>query len=70
MFDGQVQRYYYDLNNLQYEYKSVTKNDDNKYILCEYVKTNGSEYKDLINIYEGKLNDIGEKEQLYQKVGI
>ena len=51
MFDGQVQRYYYDLNNLQYEYKSVTKNDDNKYVLCEYVKTNGSEYKDLINIY-------------------
>ena len=67
MFDGQVQRYYYDLNNLQYEYKSVTKNDDNKYVLCEYVKTNGSEYKDLINIYEGKLNDIGEKRTALSK---
>lgn len=67
MFDGQVQRYYYDLNNLQYEYKSVTKNDNNKYALCEYVKTNGSEYKDLINIYEGKLNDIGEKKTALSK---
>lgn len=67
MFDGQVQRYYYDLNNLQYEYKSVTKNDDDKYVLCEYVKTNGSEYKDLINIYEGKLNDIGEKRTALSK---
>lgn len=59
MFKGQIQRYYYDMNNIQYEYKSVKKNED-KYELCDYIEINGSQYKDLINIYQGKLNDIGE----------
>lgn len=60
MFKGQVQRYYYDLNNVEYEYKSIDK-IDSKYNLCEYQEINGSKYKDLIHIYEGKLNAIGDK---------
>lgn len=60
MFKGQSQRYYYDLNNVEYEYKSINK-VDNKYSLCEYQEINGAKYKDLIHIYEGKLNDIGDK---------
>ena len=67
LFKGQIQRYYYDLNNLEYEYKSVqyigTEGwgtlERKIYELTDYVETNGSEYKQLINIYEGDLNDIG-----------
>lgn len=58
MFNGQVQRYYYDLNKLEYEYKSVVCKEG-KYELVDYFKADVSKYKDLINIYEGKLNDIG-----------
>ncbi len=58
MFKGQIQRYYYDLNNIEYEYRSVIKNN-NEYTLTDYTEINGIEYKDLINIYEGKLNNIG-----------
>lgn len=57
-FSSQVQRYYYDMNNVKYIYKSVKKIND-KYELCDYERIGGSKYKDLINIYDGKLNDIG-----------
>lgn len=68
LFKGQIQRYYYDLNKLEYEYKSVefAKSEGfgtkkrNFYELTDYIEINGFEYKDLINIYDGKLNDIGE----------
>ncbi len=58
MFDGQVQRYYYDLNKLEYEYKSVVCKEG-EYELVDYFEPDVSKYKDLINIYEGKLNNIG-----------
>ena len=58
MFKGQIQRYYYDLNNINYKYKSVTKKD-NKYALIDHIDIGGSDYKNLINIYEGNLNKIG-----------
>lgn len=60
MFKAQVQRYYFDMNNVEYEYKSVY-NLDGIYVLYDYVETNGSKYKDLIHIYDGKLNNIGDK---------
>ena len=60
MFKGQLQRYYYDMHNIEYEYKSVEKVND-KYELCDYIQINGSKYKGLINIYEGKLNNIGDE---------
>ena len=61
MFKGQVQRYYYDMNNVEYEYKGVFCDGFGKphYKLCEYREIGGGKYKDLINIYQGKLNDIG-----------
>ena len=61
MFEGQVQRYYYDMNGVKYQYKSVKK-ENGIYQLCDYEYIGGKEYKDLINIYEGKLNDIGKGE--------
>lgn len=58
MFNGQIQRYYYDLNEINYEYKSVDNKNDN-YVLIEHKDVGGNEYKNIINIYEGKLNNIG-----------
>ena len=59
LFKAQIQAYYYDLNNLKYEYKSV-ENRNGKYELIDYKEINGEKYKNLINIYEGNLNEIGD----------
>lgn len=61
LFKAQIQAYYYDLNNLKYEYKSV-ENRNGKYELIDYKEINGEKYKPLINIYEGNLNKIGDNE--------
>ena len=66
MFKGQIQRYYYDLNNIEYQYKSILKSND-KYELCDYEYIDGKKYKNLINIYEGNLNDIGDGEYALSK---
>jgi len=62
LFDAQIQRYYYDFNNLEYEYYYATKEND------RYIFKNGAsddeimkdELRRLINIYEGNLNKIGD----------
>lgn len=58
LFDVQIQKYYYDLFGIEYEYFSVNKTSENKYELCDYNRTseNRKSIKDLINIYEGKMN--------------
>ncbi|RKL69151.1 hypothetical protein CR203_03725 [Salipaludibacillus neizhouensis] len=60
LFDAQIQRYYFDLYGFQYEYHAVEYHDG-KYELIEYDKTKESrkELYELMNVYEGKLNDIG-----------
>ncbi|GIP62686.1 hypothetical protein J32TS6_12410 [Virgibacillus pantothenticus] len=69
LFDGQIQRYYYDLFNVQYSYKSVDKVGD-RYELTEYLplhQEDRSQLKELINIYyptktdKTDLNKIGDK---------
>ncbi|MED4971371.1 DEAD/DEAH box helicase family protein [Parageobacillus toebii] len=57
LFDGQIQRYYYDLFNIEYTYKSVEKMGKG-YCLVDYNPyTEGRrKYRSLINIYEGELN--------------
>jgi hypothetical protein len=68
MFDGQLQRYYYDLHNIQYEYYSVVL-EGNRYCLrqkCE-VQEDRLRLKDLITIYEGGLNDVGKNEYALSK---
>lgn len=56
-FEYQIQRYYYDLFNVEYEYKSVAKVED-KYTLVDYTKDLEAiaHLKSLITIYEGKMN--------------
>lgn len=63
MFNGQLQRTYYDLYNVQYEYKSVGC-VDGKFQLIDYVeKYNMDHIKNLINILDDKkLNSLGEGE--------
>ena len=70
LFRGQLMCYYFQINNIEYEYKSVEfdciKGFGNlaqrKYKLVDYKeKEDLSHIKKLINLYEGKLNDIGSK---------
>lgn len=60
LFKCQMQRYYFDLFGLAYESKSVEKDGD-KYKLCDYDPKNErrDELRALIDVYEGKLNDVG-----------
>ena len=62
LFKGQLQRAYYDMYKIKYEYKSVRCIND-KFELINYVDYNHEDkekLKELINIYDGKLNIIGE----------
>ncbi|WP_377350866.1 hypothetical protein [Pontibacillus salicampi] len=63
LFDAQIQRYYFDLYGFGYEYYSVKHNGE-RYELVEYNKQAEQREKlyELINVYEGKKNEIGERE--------
>lgn len=58
LFDAQIQKNYYDLFNIEYKYHSVVKNGD-KYELIDHDKNveDRTSIKELINLYEGKMND-------------
>ena len=68
MFTGQVQRYYYDMNSVEYEYKSIGK-INNKYEIVDYNEHEDlSHIKELINICDDKkLNKIGEDKYALSK---
>ncbi|WP_087972754.1 hypothetical protein [Oceanobacillus rekensis] len=62
LFQAQEQKYYYDMYHLNYSYKAVQKINEN-YVLVDHENKepyNKELIKSLINIYEGKLNNIGE----------
>ena len=61
LFDGQIQRYYYDMHGIQYDYYAVVVSGE-RYELKpkSEVPEDRSQLKALINIYEGKLNEIGD----------
>lgn len=65
MFDGQLQKYYYDFHGISYVYKTI----GNDGVLVDYKddKDERAKYRKLINIYEGKMNDIGERENALSK---
>lgn len=75
MFNGQIQRYYYDLFKLKYKFYSVSKRN-NKYELVNYIPLHNEDrehFKELINIYYSKptdrsdLNKVGEKPTAFSK---
>lgn len=62
LFQAQEQKYYYDMYDINYSYKAVQKLGE-KYVLVDH--ENKEPYdkaliKSLINLYEGKLNYIGD----------
>lgn len=57
LFDSSILKYYFDMNNIEYETKSV-KYEDEQYCLCDYYKPDISSYKEKIHIYRhSDLND-------------
>ncbi|MEA1973775.1 MAG: hypothetical protein U9N34_10865, partial [Candidatus Cloacimonadota bacterium] len=61
-FRSQIQHYYYQLHNIEFDYYSVD-NIGGKYKLIDYVDEGGAELRDLINIVDDeKLNSIGNRE--------
>jgi hypothetical protein len=63
MFDAQLQKYYYDMNDINYEkYISIKENDS--FTFKKNINYSDAEIrnklKSKINIYEGTLNKIGE----------
>lgn len=63
LFKGQFQRYYYDMYKVDYTYKSVIfDNETNKYKLVDYNNKldDRESIKQLLNIYDGNLNKIGD----------
>lgn len=63
LFKGQIQRYYFDLYGFHYEFYSVAKVGD-RYELQDYDKTkeNRAELMKLVDVYEGNLNDISDRD--------
>ena len=61
LFDGQIQKYFFDFYDVKYDKYTVKKTD--KYELIGYNENSDLEKRKdigkLINIYEGKLNEIG-----------
>ena len=61
LFDGQIQRCYYDLYDIDYEYKSVYCNINGKYVLGDYIESYDlTDIKSKINILDDKINTIGD----------
>ena len=63
MFNGQIQKYYYDMFDIEYDYKSIRK-INNTYTLVDYIDykhEDRTRLEELISIYDGNLNFIGDK---------
>jgi hypothetical protein len=62
LFDGQLQRYYYDMFKFDYEYFAVKREGD-RFELTDYDKQaeRRDEVYSLIDLYEGKLNEVGKR---------
>ncbi|MGP4082059.1 DEAD/DEAH box helicase family protein [Pseudalkalibacillus sp. R45] len=61
MFDGQLQKYYYDMFNVEYFYKAIRKVGD-RFKLVDYVnheQEDREQLRELINIHYSKLNNVG-----------
>ncbi|AXF33420.1 hypothetical protein ACX3X4_13855 [Bacillus subtilis] len=63
MFDAQIQRYYYDINNINYQ-KYVSEFIDGQYRFIkhntEYESILKAQLRNKIKIYEGNLNTVGQ----------
>ncbi len=62
LFKAQTMKYYFDLYEFECEYSTI-KNDGGRYVLTDYdvKKENREKLYNLIDIYDGKMNNIGER---------
>lgn len=73
LFDAQLQKYYYDINNMKYEKYIATEDVGFNYYSFERKKDDNYEIeiknkiKPLITIYEGNLNSVGDKDYSLSK---
>lgn len=70
LFQCQQQKYYYDMYNVQYSYKAVQKLSNGQYELINHASKEPNDktlIMSLINIYEGKLNNIGDDNFAFSK---
>lgn len=68
LFQAQQQKYYYDMYNVNYQLKAVQVLPNGKYGLLNHGNKqpyNKEALKALINIYDGKLNSIGEDQYAF-----
>ncbi len=59
LFPAQVQKHYFDLHGIQYEYYKVSEPTLKHYELIPHDGTINNDFKALIDIYDGDLNEIG-----------
>lgn len=64
LFDGQIQKYYYDLQGIEYRRCAVGQAQDDSYFIQEYVPVDydrafRQQVQGLVTIYDGPLNTIG-----------
>lgn len=63
LFDFQVQKYYFDFYDIEYNYKTIDRNEEGYFLTdkgcSSYEKLKKQQAKQLIEIYQGKSNDIG-----------
>lgn len=64
LFYGQIQKYYYDIHGLEYDYYAI---QDGRLINRSDYKENRKVLKSLISIYDGKLNLVGDKRYALSK---
>ncbi|MGS2776968.1 hypothetical protein ACVBAX_06270 [Robertmurraya sp. GLU-23] len=70
LFNGSDQKHYFDMNHVSYNYKAITLLENGLYQLIDYEKKvpyKKEKIKSLINIYHGKLNDIGKEDYTLSK---
>lgn len=69
MFKGQIQRAYFDLHSIRFRYLSVQKEGE-IYKIVPYEKRkrlDKAKLRSLINVYDGKLNDVGNSRYAFSK---
>jgi hypothetical protein len=64
LFPGQIQKYYFDMHGVGYEYYKVIGNQQEGYKLIGHDGTISNDLKSLVSVYEGNLNTIGRKSAL------
>lgn len=66
LFDGQVQKYYYDINNVKFDYIGIDKNDKGELVFSKDSQHDFSYVKELKNkihiLDDAKMNLIGEND--------